>query len=601
MRMGIKAELPDGAELRFFDGQSNQGSGYPVIGPTDFVPKNGTPAMLGASAAEPESAEAGGALSGLAFSLKDATAEILWSPVVKGDTIGVEISLPTADALSAFSLSIEKISHIDGLIDVTIEPRRLNCLNHIDVQCAQGRLPETQADAAASILFEDEEGTFLCSGTLLNDTLDDTFIPYFLTAHHCVPSATVAHTVESWWFYRRATCGLVEIDERFEVTYGGADLLATSHPQDSSLLRLRGRLPAGVSYAGWNADPVLHPAVVHGLHHPRGDEMKYSAGRTLGQSDVQVRGLGTLVNAVFVRWLDPVWSLDLPFVTAASNLDQQGFVRIANHSGRAGTVRIHAVDDTGEYRGPIELSLDAHQAAHFNSDDLKSGNPSKGLSAGVGDGAGNWRLELTARFPIDARAYVRTTDGFLASIHKVAAEAAAEAETAQGMAVRYHVPIFNPGDNDIQQSRLRVINTGVEAAEIEISGQDDLGGIAAERQGAPDSRGRRRAHADRAGARGRRRRHPRLFRRRHRQVATDRLRRPAAPGHEPDAERDRASHQSVAVMPAEGAVVRERSFAIAVPLQRNANEARLTGPRCHRSGHTPRAEQSAIVPAAGWH
>ena len=254
--------------------------------------------------------------------------------------------------------------------------------------------------------------------------------------------------------------------------------------------------------------------------------MKYSAGRTLGQGDVPVTNLGTVLNAIVGRWrdgateggssgsglfdgehligalsagnrvceggtdaygslhdffpqvrrwLDPVWSLDLPFVTAASNQDQQGFVRIANHSDRAGTVRIHAVDDTGEYRGPVELSLDAHQAAHFNSQDLESGNPSKGLSGGFGDGAGNWRLELTARFPIDARAYIRTADGFLASIHEVAAEVAPGADTADGTAVRYHVPIFNPGDNDLRQSRLRLINTGVEAAEIVISGQEDNG------------------------------------------------------------------------------------------------------------------------------
>ena len=52
---------------------------------------------------------------------------------------------------------------------------------------------------------------------------------------------------------------------------------------------------------------------------------------------------------------------------------------------------------------------------------------------------------------------------------------AAQAETAQGRAVRYHVPIFNPGDNGAQQSRLRLINPGVEAAEILISGQDDRG------------------------------------------------------------------------------------------------------------------------------
>ena len=225
MRMSIEVELPDGGELRFFDGQSNQGpdgSGYPVIGPIDLVPKNGTPGLLAPSAAEPEVAGAGSALSGLSFSLDAAAADILWSPVVKGDTIGVEISLPSADALSTFSFSIGKVSHIDGPIEATtFDPLRLNCRNHIDVQCAQGRFPATQADAVASILFDDDEGTFICSGTLLNDTLDDTFIPYFLTAHHCVSRAEVANTVEAWWFFRRAACGLVEIDERFTVTYGG--------------------------------------------------------------------------------------------------------------------------------------------------------------------------------------------------------------------------------------------------------------------------------------------------------------------------------------------------------------------------------------------
>ena len=101
MRMSIEVELPEGGELRFFDGQSNtgsDGSGYPVIGPIDLVPKNGTPGLLAPPAAEPEVAGAGSALSGLSFSLEEAAADVLWSPVVKGDTIGVEISLPSAQA-----------------------------------------------------------------------------------------------------------------------------------------------------------------------------------------------------------------------------------------------------------------------------------------------------------------------------------------------------------------------------------------------------------------------------------------------------------------------------------------------------------------------
>ena len=537
MRMGINAELPEGGELRFFDGQSNQGPfglGIPVIDAKDLASRSESPGAPPTPGLDLESLSrmkalpGGGALSDPSSSPGGDTPQTLWSPTVQGDTIGVEISLPSADALSEFSFGIEEISHIDSPIDSTLfDTKRLNCFNHIDAQCAEGRFPPAQADAVASILFEDEEGTFVCSGTLLNDTLDDSFIPYFLTAHHCLSTATVAHTVEAWWFWRRAACGLVEIDERFTRTLDGADLLATSPSPDSTLLRLRGEMPEGVTYAGWSVDPLLHPAVVHGLHHPRGDEMKYSAGRTLGQSDIRVSYLETpLRNAIVVRWrdgateggssgsalfdgehligalsggtrdceegtdiygplhdffplarrwLDPIFTHDLPFVTAASNMDQQGFVRIANRSDRAGTVRIHAVDDTGEYRGPVELSLDAHQAAHFNSQDLESGNPSKGLSGGFGDGTGNWRLELTTRLEVDARAYIRTTDGFLASIHEVAAEAAPEVVGEEDETVRYHVPIFNPGDNDIRQSRLRLINNGVEAAEIVISGQDDRG------------------------------------------------------------------------------------------------------------------------------
>ena len=113
-----------------------------------------------------------------------------------------------------------------------------------------------------------------------------------------------------------------------------------------------------------------------------------------------------------------MWSLDLPFVTAASNQDQQGFVRIANHSGRAGTVRIHAVDDTGEYRGPVELSLDAHQAAHFNSQDLKSGNPSKGLSGGFGDGTGRWRLTVSADQPLQVMSLMQSATGHLTNLSR---------------------------------------------------------------------------------------------------------------------------------------------------------------------------------------
>ena len=158
----------------------------------------------------------------------------------------------------------------------------------------------------------------------------------------------------------------------------------------------------------------------------------------------------------------------VPLVMPADNATQQGFLRIINRSGEGGEVRIDARDDEGNHFGPVDLSLDARQTRHFNSTDLENGNTSKGLSRGVGNGNGNWRLDLTTDLDIMTRAYIRTSDGFLTSIHEVAAE-------EDGGTMRYRVPTFNPGKNVDQESQLRLINLGAATASIVISGLDDKG------------------------------------------------------------------------------------------------------------------------------
>ena len=158
----------------------------------------------------------------------------------------------------------------------------------------------------------------------------------------------------------------------------------------------------------------------------------------------------------------------IPLVMSADNSAQQGFLRIINRSDRSGRVRIDAFDDRGVRFAPTYLSLHAWQTRHFNSTDLERGNTSKGLSRGIGNGSGNWRLDLTTDLDIKARAYIRTSDGFLTSIHEVAAE-------EDGGPMRYRVPTLNPGKNRDQRSRLRLINRGNDSARIEISGLDDRG------------------------------------------------------------------------------------------------------------------------------
>ena len=156
----------------------------------------------------------------------------------------------------------------------------------------------------------------------------------------------------------------------------------------------------------------------------------------------------------------------LPLVMPASNPVQQGFVRIINHSNEAGTVQIHAIDDSGQRFGPISLDLEAKASAHFNSGDLESGNEGKGLSDGVGDGDGDWRLELETTLDIEPLGYIRTEDGFVTSMHDL---------VVQGASMYYHVPFFNPGSNQAQVSQLRLINTTDTENEVTIIGLDDDG------------------------------------------------------------------------------------------------------------------------------
>ena len=201
-----------------------------------------------------------------------------------------------------------------------------------------------------------------------------------------------------------------------------------------------------------------------------------SCSKEVGRSGLAIRwgmqaGLPAIVliasllapdNAVLAHVTPQV----IPLVPPASNSTQQGFIRVVNRSNRDGTVSILAIDDDGARFGPVEFPLDAKAVAHFNSGELEQGSATKGLSDGVGDGVGNWRLELSSDLDFEALAYIRTGTGFVTSMHDIVAE------DAQG---RHRVPFFNPGSNHRQQSRLRLINPGLDDTEVTITGFDDDG------------------------------------------------------------------------------------------------------------------------------
>ena len=133
-------------------------------------------------------------------------------------------------------------------------------------------------------------------------------------------------------------------------------------------------------------------------------------------------------------------------------------------------MEIYAIDHAGTRSAPATFTLNALAAAEFTASDLVSGNAMKGLIGGTGTLSSNVRLELDTDLQIVLAAYIRAAGGTRSTMH----------DTVRGGAVsgggyEYDVPIFNPASEMTRGSRLRLINSGDDAASITIEGRDDNG------------------------------------------------------------------------------------------------------------------------------
>ena len=153
----------------------------------------------------------------------------------------------------------------------------------ININCEEGADWQVSKKSVAQMLMLVNNGWYLCTGTLVNNTAQD-IRPFIATAHHCLSEGDPA-TIDfsQWQFtfdYESEGCEDAEpLDAKTMVGCVYRAGIPQLGGSDGMLLELRQEIPEewGVYYSGWDRRDIL-PAdsVLTNIHHPAGDIKKIS-------------------------------------------------------------------------------------------------------------------------------------------------------------------------------------------------------------------------------------------------------------------------------------------------------------------------------------
>lgn len=216
------------------------------------------------------------------------TSDGYWTPATQGERQYIEVIIPEAAGTTSQLLRINAVSHItvalSQLNTYALSAQKVgqsgSCEINVVCQVAADPLLASTATSVARMIFTDTNGSYLCTGTALNDSNSSFSSPYFYGAHHCISTQTVASTLNTFWFYDSPTCPNGTTVGSFIQRTGGAAYLFSDATSDALLLRLNDAMPAGTTLSGWDSGTLADGVSISGIHHPAGDVKKISRGQT---------------------------------------------------------------------------------------------------------------------------------------------------------------------------------------------------------------------------------------------------------------------------------------------------------------------------------
>jgi hypothetical protein len=165
---------------------------------------------------------------------------------------------------------ISDISYVYRDIPDFISSRGTSDGCEVNINCTEGENWQKQKRGVARIYVKHSGGFYWCTGSLMNNTLND-HVPFFLTANHCAPDVTPAELSE-WIFYFNYEAPGCE-NPTVNPTPNGS----TESGSDFLLLRFDNNVPDNYEpyFNGWSRENQASPSGV-AIHHPAGDIKKIS-------------------------------------------------------------------------------------------------------------------------------------------------------------------------------------------------------------------------------------------------------------------------------------------------------------------------------------
>ncbi|WDE09133.1 pre-peptidase C-terminal domain-containing protein [Thalassomonas viridans] len=206
----------------------------------------------------------------------------LWTPMITGDTVVIEVNIPTKK-LDFLELELTSVNHGyigSDLQDVFQESRILSGSCNVDVVCPAG---DDWRQQIRSVAAYSTGGSLFCTGSVLNNTANDGK-GMFLTADHCGITSSNAASLVTYWNFENSYCrepGSGDSggngDGQLNQFNTGAIFRAGNSSSDFTLVELDDPFDPNhnVYLSGWNANTTLNTSAV-GIHHPNVDEKRIS-------------------------------------------------------------------------------------------------------------------------------------------------------------------------------------------------------------------------------------------------------------------------------------------------------------------------------------